>query len=126
MSLISVRKLNAAGDPMRGNGLSNFLTDIDAVGQIISTTIKLLQGEWWENTTGTPLFQSLLGHPITSQGVALILRARILSVPYVTGIQTLDVVYGRAGRTFAFSTVVNTQVGAVTVYNLPLGAGTGN
>jgi hypothetical protein len=118
MPAILVRKLNSAGDPMRGAGLSNFATDIEAVAQILSTRLRLLQAEWFENLLeGTPLFQSLLGHPITSQGVAFILRRRILGTPYVTGIQALQVNYGRAGRTFAFIAVVQTAFGPVAISN---------
>lgn len=105
---------------MRGSGLSNFAADIDAVVQILSTRLRLLQAEWFENLLeGTPLFQSLLGHPITSQGVAFILRRRILGTPYVTGIQALQVSYGRAGRTFTFIAVVKTAFGPVAISNAP-------
>ncbi|HJX54075.1 MAG TPA: hypothetical protein VJ801_15010 [Polyangia bacterium] len=103
---------------MRGAGLVNFLTDIDAVAQTIASTLRLLQNEWFENRLeGTPLFQRLLGHPITTQGVALILRKRILGVPYVTGIHSLAVTHVAAGRTFTFRAIVDTQFGALAIAN---------
>ncbi len=118
MPTITTRRLDENGDPMRGSGLANFVSDIDAVAIIISTRLRLLQSEWFESRNeGTPLFQSLLGHPITSQGVALILRQRILGSPYVTGIQSLNVSYQRAARSFVFAAVVNTQFGQVAVSN---------
>jgi len=118
--VITVRALSVDGDPMRGNGLANFLGNIDAVGQIIATRLKLLAGEvFWNVSEGTPLFQSLLGVSTNSQAVALILRNRILGTPYVTGISSLVVKYGPAGRTFAFSAVVQTAFGALTVGNAP-------
>src|ERR1017187_1687892 len=46
---IRVRAVNQNNDPMRGNGLGNFLSDVDAVGAIISQRLQLLKGEWWEN-----------------------------------------------------------------------------
>jgi len=116
MAIITVRKLDKNWDPMRGSGSANFLSDIEAVGQTIASTIKLLQNEWFENRLlGTPLFQRLLGHPITSQGVALILRKRILSVPYVTGISNFGVTVVRSGRTFTFSALVQTTFGPIAV-----------
>ena len=119
MATITVRRLDQNWDPMRGNGASNFISDIDAVAQTIASTIKLLQNEWFENRLlGTPLFQRLLGHPITSQGVALILRKRILSVPYVTGISNFGVTFVRAGRTFTFSALVQTTFGTVAISNI--------
>jgi|SRR5579872_1598990 len=118
MATIIVRALDKNGDPLRGNGLANFVSDSDAIAQIISTRLQLLQGEWFENTAdGTPLFQQLLGHPITSEAVALILRTRILGTPYVTEISNISVQYGRARRTFAFSALVQTQFGLVSVTN---------
>ena len=112
---IIVRRLSASGDVLRGNGLANFLTDIDAVAQIIGTRIKLLQGEWFENVNlGTPMFQSILGHPITVQGLTLVMRQRILGTPFVTGIVAFDATYSAPGRTFAYQAVVSTQFGIVT------------
>lgn len=104
---------------MRGHGAADFLADRDAVAQIIATTLKLLQAEWWENLTiGTPLFQELIGQPITAEGIALILRKRILSVPYVTGIQNVAVSY-TPPRQFAFSAAVQTAFGEIAVSTQP-------
>lgn len=116
MATITVRALDKNGDPLRGSGLGSFFTDIEAVAQIIGTRLRLLQGEWFLNQSdGTPVFQSLLGHPTTTEAVALILRQRILGTPYVISIQSLQVVYGKAGRTFAFFATVLTQFGVINV-----------
>jgi hypothetical protein len=118
MATIIVRALDANGDPRRGAGLSNFLTDIDAVAQILATRMRMLQGEWFEDVTaGTPAFQQLLGHPTTSDAVALILRQRILATPYVTGILTMQVVYQPAGRNFSFFATVQTLFGQLNLTN---------
>lgn len=115
---ITVRRLDANGDPLRGSGLSNFLVDIDAVSQIIATRLKFLMGEWFENLTdGTPAFQALLGYPITKQALAMILSQRILGTKYVTGIRSLQVTYRPQGRNFAFYASVLTQFGTVSVTN---------
>lgn len=117
---ITVRRLDANGDPLRGAGLSNFLTDIDAVAQIISTRLRFLMGEWYENLKdGTPAFQSLLGYPITMQALAMILSQRILGTKYVTGIQSLRVMYIPAGKTFSFYASVLTQFGSISIFNQP-------
>ena len=115
---ITVRRLDAKGDPLRGSGLSNFLVDIDAVSQIIATRLRFLMGEWYENLTdGTPAFQALLGYPITMQALAMILSQRILSAPCVTGIKALQVTYRPQGRNFSFYASVLTQFGAISVTN---------
>lgn len=120
MATITVRRLNpTTWDVIRGGSLNDFVSDVDAVAQILATRIKLLQGELFLNVNdGTPLFQKLLGHGITSRAVALILRQRILSTPYVTGITSIQVTYAIPGRSFAFAASVQTQFGPVVVANL--------
>ena len=111
---IIVRALNSSYDPQRGQGLQNFLTDINAVSQILMTRLNFLQGEWFENTLdGTPLFQSLLGHSITLPAVGLILRERILGTPYVTGINSFSIT--NVGRTYTFTASVQTQFSSVPI-----------
>lgn len=57
------RALDEDGDMTFGGNNKNFLKDIKAVIQAIKTRIKLLKGEWWENTEeGFPLFQDILGN----------------------------------------------------------------
>jgi hypothetical protein len=105
---------------MRGQGQGNFLSGLEAVAQVVSTTLKLLTGEWWADlSVGTPVFQSILGVPNTNAGVALILRQRILSVPYVTDIQNLIVTYS-VGREYTFSANVFTVFGTLQITTQPL------
>ena len=124
MAQIITRKLDQNGDPQRGNGLSNFAADIDAVAVIVAERLQLLKGEWFENTKiGLPLFQSLLGHATTQRAVALILRQNILGAPGVTGIQAVQVVYNPIGRTYAFTATIQTVFGPMTITNTPRTAG---
>jgi hypothetical protein len=123
---ITVRQLNTANglrDPMRGQGLSNFLSDIDAVAQIITQKILLFLGEWWESLSiGTPMFQSILGVANTSAGVGLILRTQILATPYVTDVQNLTVNYSGTTRAYTFSATVITSFGPLQMTNQALPA----
>jgi len=119
MPSIMVRAL-VNGDPGRGQSLANFIYDIEAVAQIIATTIKLLQGEWWEALNiGTPVFQSILGVPNTTAGVGLLLQQRILSVPYVLSIQNMEVTYIGFTRAYSFSCTVVTAFGTIQVSGNP-------
>ena len=123
MATITVRALtttNGLWDPQRGQGLSNFLSDREAVAQIIATRLKLLRGEWFANLAdGLPLFQSIIGHSNTTQGVALIIRQRILGTPYVTGIQNMSVTYAPTSRNYSFSCTVQTAFGNIQL-NQPI------
>jgi hypothetical protein len=127
MATILYRALDANGDPLFGQGQANFLADINAVAQAISTRLKLLQGEWWENlNAGTPVFQSMLGVAGTGKhpnAVALLLKQRILATPYVTGVSNVSTSYNGATRSFSFSCQVETQFGILTVTNQAPGAG---
>ena len=124
MSVIAVRTLNQAGglwDPQRGQSLSNFLYDIDAVTQIIAQRLKLFAGEvWYNKSLGVPMFQQIIGVPNTTQGVALLLRQQILGTPFVTDVQDLVVNYTGGTRAYTFSCSVLTSFGTITINNQPL------
>jgi hypothetical protein len=115
---ITVRSLGANNDPLYGNGANDFLTDIDAVAQIILTKLRFFQGEWWENSlAGVPMFQSILGQANgrNTSAIAAILQNVILSVPYVTSISALSCTYNN--RVLSFSCTVLTAFGTIQVSN---------
>jgi hypothetical protein len=116
MATISVRKLDANWEPQYGNGQSDFITDIDAVAQIIKQKLLLFQGEWvLDRTAGTPMFQSILGASRSIDAVVAILKAVILSAPYVTDVINVATNYNSQARTFAFACVAQTPFGPITV-----------
>lgn len=115
--LISIRALDANHDPMYGNGQGNFLNDIDAVAQIIQTSLLLFQGEWWADLNdGLPLFQSILGSNNGKKldAVSLLIQNRILAVPFVTGITNVVTTFA-TDRAITFSCIAITQFGNITV-----------
>ena len=122
MATITVRRLNpVTWEPQNGNGLQNFISDLDAVAQIISTRLRLFQGEWFLNLLdGLPLFQSILGSsgsPRNLQVITNLIAARITGTPFVIGINSINATY--LNRQFTFKAVVSTQFGTVTVVNSP-------
>jgi hypothetical protein len=122
MPSITVRALNpVTNDPIQGNGQSNFLFDLDAVTQIISTRLRLFEGEWFLNLLdGLPLFQSILGSSGSSTNLQVIMNlisARIIQTPFVTAITSVTAAY--QSRQFIFSAQVETAFGTVTVTNAP-------
>lgn len=123
MSSISVRSLGPNGDPLNGNGANNFLTDLDAVAQIITTRLKLFEGEWWENLTdGTPFFQSIMAAPASQknqQVISNLLQQRISGTPFVTGLQSVNISVDPRTRALSFTCTVLTAFGPVTVTNVP-------
>jgi hypothetical protein len=119
MATITVRKLDANGDPLQGNGQASFLSDIDAVAQIIATRLKFLQGEWWEALNdGTPLFQTILGgggSPKQIDADALILTQRILGSAYVTSIAKVTTRFTASTRSYQFQCEAQTPFGPITI-----------
>jgi hypothetical protein len=118
---ISVRRLDSNHDPVYGGGKQNFLTDADAVAQLIQTSLLLLQGEWWADLTqGFPLFQKVLGTSgNSSQVAALLIQQTIIAVPYVTGMAHVTLNYNSLTRTFSYFAIVYTQFGEVQVNFAP-------
>ena len=110
-------------DPIEGPNGPVFLVDIDAVAQIIYTTLRLLLGEWWENLTiGFPLFQSLIGAsgaPTNQAGVMLIIQQTILGCPYVQRIVDFTLYNNTATAASTFRAIVQTQFGTIIVTNAP-------
>ena len=120
---IMVQKNDSNNDPIEGANGTVFLSDLDAVAQIIYTTLRLLLSEWWENLTiGFPLFQSLIGSsgsPTNQAGVMLIIQQTILSCPYVLQIVDFSFVHNTATLNSTFTAVVSTAFGNLVVSNAP-------
>lgn len=123
MASITVRALNPlTWDPQQGNGINNYISDLDAVTQIIATRMRLLEGEWFLNLSdGLPLFQSMFGSSGGQRNIEVItnlISNRITSfTPYVIGINSLDVEF--TGRTYTYVAQVNTIFGVITISNSP-------
>ena len=110
-------------DPVEGENGPVFLSNLDAIAQIIYTTLRLLLGEWWENLViGFPLFQSLIGtsgSPTNQAGVMLIIQQTILGCPYVTQISSFNFSLNTATLSSTFTAVVQTRFGTLVVTNAP-------
>jgi hypothetical protein len=120
---IMVQQIDANCDPIEGPNGPVFLSDLDAVAQIIYTTLRLLLGEWFQNLTiGFPLFQSLIGasgSPTDQAGVMLIIQHTILSCPYVLQIVDFRFEFNSATMASTFTAIVSTAFGSIVVTNAP-------
>jgi len=123
MPSITVRAIvPGTNDPQQGNGQNNFLSDLDAVTQIIKTRLLLFEGEWFLNLLdGLPLFQSILGSSGASRNIQVIVNLisqRITSfTPYVIGISSVNASY--LNRQFNYEAQVETIFGTIIVSNSP-------
>lgn len=122
---IMVQAIDSNNDPIESGSGPVFLSDIDAVAQIICTSLKLLQGEWWENLdTGYPLVQQILGasgSDAQQKAVMLLTQQYILAAapPFVLRILSYTYTYNSALRSATWSAQVLTSFGTLTVTNAP-------
>lgn len=121
--VITYRQLSSTGDPLWGQGVANYLSNLNAVAQAVLTRLRLFQGEWWASTTdGLPLWQSILGQPAgqqSQQQMETIISARILGTPWVISLASVQTGFNPQTRAFAYRASVNTQFGTIVVTNLP-------
>ena len=107
------RELDENGDSTFGQ--NRFLKNIEAVGQALVTRLKLLYGEWWEQTDdGLPLFERILGVFVSEQSLSavdLIISERITGTP---GVQNITVFTSELyNRVYSAHCAVSTVFGAV-------------
>lgn len=110
------RKLAAnGGDYSFGRNADDFVSGELAVAQAVKTSLLLLQGEWWEDTSqGVPLFQSILsqtGKIENRRAADTIIQSTILSVPGVLRISNYKGTFNSQTRTYAIACNVTTQYG---------------
>lgn len=107
------RKIDNNGDYTFGNNADDFYTDETAVAQAISTSVKLLLNEWWEDTSiGLPLFQHIVGSngsPESIKGADLLVQQQIQKVQGVQKISAYNSSY--ANRKYTVSVTVQTIYG---------------
>ena len=117
MSTIRVRRLDENWDPVYGNGQGDYITDIDAVVQIIESRLRLWLAEWWEDQEeGLPMMQKILGKPGANKKIIDgIIQKRISGTPYVTGIESFVSEIDTVNRDYQCLAKVYTQFGTVVV-----------
>jgi hypothetical protein len=122
MATITVRAIDPVTfEPQQGNSQSNFISDLDAVVQIINTRLRLFQGEWFLNLLdGLPLFQSIEGSSGGARNIQIItnlISNRIRQSPHVTLISSVTSSY--LNRSYKYSAIVQTEFGLITISNSP-------
>lgn len=113
------RILDENGDYSFGKGQQNLTYGTYAVTQAIQTRLKLLKGEWWENTElGLPLYQSILGQSGVTEKIYIIdtlIKEQIVGTQDVIGIIDFSSSFDSVTRSYSFSCTVNTRYGITTL-----------
>lgn len=117
-----VRKLSSSGGLIFGQGLANFyINSADGVGQEVVTRLKLIQGEWYLDTSqGVPWLTQILGY--SQQAVRdLLIKNTILTTPNVNTLDYFNSVTNKTIRTYNVTANINTVYGPTTIStNLPV------
>lgn len=113
------RRLDKNGDYVFGSGNNNFLEGSEAVAQAVSTRLKLLQGEWWEDLEdGLPLWQEILGSQGSNQHLTYVdnlITQRIFNTQGVTQIIDYQGTWDSAKRQYSFNAKINTSYSETTI-----------
>ena len=111
------RALDKNGDFTFGRRL--FYTNQEAVAQAISTRLKLLFGEWWENRDdGMPLFEQIVGvynGDSAREAIDLIISERIQKTENVTRVVSYKSNFDANTREYSAICVVDTSFGEISL-----------
>ncbi len=114
------RKLDSNGDYVFGQNEDDFLTDAPAVAQAVKTRLKLMLGEWWEQTDdGVPYLESILGqfsNEQTQAAAQYLITKCVLDTPGVQSIVETEITSGKAReRTLSIRLTIQTIYGEADV-----------
>jgi hypothetical protein len=112
-----VRRLDSNWDPVFGQGVQSYLTDIDAVAQIIRSRLQLYLGEWHEDIKqGVPMWEKILGTSGKNKNIIdKIIQQRVAGSPNVKGVVTMT--SSIVNRVYQCSITVQTDFGTIVVSN---------
>lgn len=110
------RKLDADGDYVFGGSANDFLVNSpEAVAQAVLTRLRLLEGEWFLDTTaGMPWASAVLGKNTQSTADAAI-RACILGTAGVTEITAYSSSIDSSTRKLSVAATITTLYGTTTI-----------
>ena len=105
--------MDESGDSTFGS--RKFYTGREAVAQAILTRLRLLYGEWWENTAdGLPLFERILGAyggERVRETIDLIISERIRKTQNVKRLVKYESTFNPNTREYEARCVVSTEFG---------------
>lgn len=109
-----VRAMDANGDMTWGSSQQNFLVNSpEAVGQLVLTRLKLLQGEWFlDKTAGVPWSTQILGRN-TGSTYDQAIKACILGTQGVTSIISYSSTL--VNRKLTVTATIDTAYGQTTI-----------
>lgn len=112
---LKYRRIDENGDMIFGHGNADFLSDAEAMRQVLQTRLAACEGEWWEGDAGAlPYFNGILGSATTDENreaIDLMVIDRIMDTRGV--ISVFDVESMVTNRNYSFKCKVQTVYGVI-------------
>jgi len=109
------RKLDENGDYVFGRNQSSYTSDASAVEQAVTTRLRQLLAEWWEDMEdGLPLWQQIIGTR-DKERAERIIRERIMRTKYVRSIRSFTVDWDNDRRHLTVRAAIDTAFGEIEV-----------
>ncbi len=114
------RKLDSNGDYVFGQNEDDFFNGAEAVAQAVKTRLKLMLGEWWEQTDdGVPYLESILGqfsNEQTQAAAQYLITKCVLDTPGVQSIVETEITSNKAKeRTLSIRFTMQTIYGETEI-----------
>ena len=115
--MLTIRSETPAGDILPVLSSRDMASGVNAEALLTKDRLKLLQGDWWENTSwGNAVVELLKNTRFTEtdqQTLASYLSSYIMETPGVQNVQ--DVEYSLDGRTFHYKCRIETDYGSAVI-----------
>lgn len=113
---LKYRKLDENGDMIFGHGEADFLTGLDAMGQVVQTRLKAVRDEWWEgDPTALPWITEILGARLSNyqkDRIDLMIIERLMDTVGINSVSDIESSF--VNRKYTFSCKVQTAYGETT------------
>ena len=114
------RRLDENKDFTFGHHKANFVSDIEAFVQAVTTKFNLFKGEWWRNfDEGVPFYEEIAGTFIgDDEEINLVTQIYLQTIAKVDGYKDVlgyEEIFDKEKRIYKLKVKVDTDFGATTL-----------
>ncbi len=102
------------GELVFAAGVLQLTTEQDAIRQAAECRLRTFRAEWFlDGSIGMPWVEQVLGRKAAAAPIRTVIRDELLSIPGVTGLASLGLVFDPSARSMAVTFVLQTAAGDV-------------